>query len=139
MRLNKIPFLFLFIGIWAVINTSALSYRGKFDQQDISHWEAMLKTNVIGVLRTARIFQSLLRNTGGRIINLGTTEGGEAGLVAYTASKYAVEGASNALREEFTPLGIKVITINTQGISPDLMLSSPKLKKYVLFSFYFEI
>lgn len=116
-------------GIWAVINTSGVSYRGKFDQQDVAYWEAMFKTNVIGVLRTARIFQSLLRKTSGRIINIGATNGEEAGLVAYTASKYAIQGASNALRQEFLPLGIKVITIDPRGIVPDLMYSVPKLKR----------
>lgn len=88
----------------------------------------MLKTNVIGVLRTARIFQGLLRNTGGRIINLGATEGEETGLVAYTATRYAVQGASNALRQEFAPMGIKVITLNPH-LSPELMYATPKLKK----------
>lgn len=113
-------------GIWAVINTSGLSYRGRLDQQDISHWDAMLKTNVVGVLRTARTFQGLLRNTAGRIITLGSV-GEEAGLVAYTAARYAVEGASKALRQEFAPLGIKVVTLNPNGLTTDLMFSTPKI------------
>ncbi|KAF5302259.1 hypothetical protein FQA39_LY10298 [Lamprigera yunnana] len=116
-------------GIWAVINTSGVSYRGKFEQQDVTYWEAMLKTNVIGVLRTARIFQSLLRKTSGRVINIGAVSGEESGLVAYTATRYAVAGASNALRQEFSSLGIKVITVDPMGIVPDLMYSIPKLKK----------
>ncbi|XP_031341112.1 D-beta-hydroxybutyrate dehydrogenase, mitochondrial-like isoform X2 [Photinus pyralis] len=115
-------------GIWAVINTSGISYRGRFDQQDVTYWDAMLKTNVIGVLRTARIFQSLLRKTSGRIINIGSTNGEESGLVAYTATKYAIQGASNALRQEFSPLGIKVITIDPRGILPELMYSMPKIR-----------
>ncbi|XP_018571583.1 D-beta-hydroxybutyrate dehydrogenase, mitochondrial [Anoplophora glabripennis] len=116
-------------GIWAVINTSGLSYRGRLDQQDIAHWDAMLKTNVIGILRTARKFQSLLRNAGGRIVNLGATENLGAGLVAYAASRYAVEGASRALRQELSPMGIKVLTVSPQGILPELLFSTPKLNE----------
>lgn len=109
-----------------MINTNGLSYRGKLDQQDISHWDAILKTNLVGVLRTARTFQGLLRNTGGRIITFGAIFE-EAGLVAYTAARYGVEGASKALRHELAPLGIKVITLNPQGLTTDLMFSAPKL------------
>lgn len=115
-------------GIWAIVNTSGLSYRGRLDQQDITHWDAILKTNVVGVLRTARTFQPLLRNTSGRLINIGMANNAEADLVAYTASKYAVEGANNALREEFAPLGIKVITLHIAGVSPELMFMSPKVQ-----------
>ncbi|CAH1159727.1 unnamed protein product [Phaedon cochleariae] len=114
-------------GIWAVVNTSGLSYRGRLDQQDNSHWDAMLKTNVVGVLRTARKLRPLLRNAGGRIITVGATEQLGAGLVAYAASRFAVEGASKALRQELAPVGIKVVTINPQGIMPELLFSVPKL------------
>ncbi|KAJ8979238.1 hypothetical protein NQ317_012148 [Molorchus minor] len=116
-------------GMWAVVNTSGLSYRGRLDQQDIAHWDAMLKTNVVGILRTARKFQNLLRNAGGRIITVGATDNLGAGLVAYAASRYAVEGASNALRQELSPMGIKIITINPQGIPPEKLFVVPKLKE----------
>lgn len=113
-----------------MINTSGLSYRGRLEQQDIVHWDAMLKTNVVGVLRTSRTFQALLRNTNGRIINFGIPDNrSEAGLVAYTATRYAVEGASNALRQEFAPLGIHVITLRPTGVTPELLFTSPKLNK----------
>jgi NAD(P)-dependent dehydrogenase (short-subunit alcohol dehydrogenase family) len=118
-------------GMWAVINTSGLSYRGRLDQQDIAHWDAILKTNVVGVLRTARTFQGLLRNTSGRLINFGVPESAEAGLVAYTASRYAVEGASNALRQELAPTGIKVVTLRLSGVSPELLHAPPKLDTLV--------
>lgn len=113
-------------GIWSVINTSGLSYRGRLDQQDISHWDAILKTNVIGVLRTARTFQGLLKNTGGRILNIGASECEDAGLVAYTAARYGVEGASQALRKEYAPLGIKTITLNPSTTQSETMFTPPK-------------
>lgn len=110
-----------------MINTSGLSYRGRLDQQDIAHWDAILKTNVVGVLRTARTFQGLLRNTSGRLINFGVPDSAEAGLVAYTASRYAVEGASNALRHELAPVGIKVVTLHLSRFAPELLFVTPKL------------
>ncbi|KAJ8937397.1 hypothetical protein NQ318_015749 [Aromia moschata] len=116
-------------GIWAVVNTSGVSYRGRLDQQDISHWDAMLRTNVVGLLRTARKFQNLLRNAGGRVIAMGAADDLGAGLVAYAASRYAVEGASGALRQELAPAGVKVVTVNPHGIQPEMLFAAPKLKE----------
>ncbi|XP_076273198.1 D-beta-hydroxybutyrate dehydrogenase, mitochondrial [Rhynchophorus ferrugineus] len=116
-------------GIWSVICTNGLTYRGPLAQQDIGHWDTILKTNIVGVLRTARTFQNLLKNSNGRIITIGTTDNMGGGLVAYAASRYAVEGASHALRQELSPLGIKVVTINPVGILPELLFCQPKLVK----------
>lgn len=113
-----------------MINTNGSSYRGRLEHQDVSHWDATLKTNVIGVLRIARTFQGLLRHASGRMVTLGCAEGSvEAGLVAYTAARYAVEGASNALRHELAPLGIKVVTLNLRGVAVETMFAAPRLKK----------
>ncbi|KAJ9599373.1 hypothetical protein L9F63_010135 [Diploptera punctata] len=76
----------------------------------------MLRHNVIGALRTARTFIPLLRNKKGRLINLGMNNNITSGLVAYTAARYAVEGASLALRQEIAPYGIHIITLQPNGI-----------------------
>lgn len=104
-----------------------MSYRGRLDQQDIGHWDAMLKTNVVGLLRTARTFQSLLRNTKGRLVTLGACDSVDAGSVACTATRYAVEGASDVLRKELAPLGIRVVTLHPKGVGADYMFCTPKL------------
>ncbi|KAL3266260.1 hypothetical protein HHI36_010440 [Cryptolaemus montrouzieri] len=116
-------------GIWAVINTTGLIYKGRLDLQDTSHWEAMFKTNVIGVLRSARVFQGLLRNTSGRIITIGPEDCTESGLVGYAATRHAVKGASIALRKELEPLGIKVVTLEPKGFSTEGLYILPKIKK----------
>lgn len=110
-----------------MINTSSVSYRGRLDQQDIGHWDAMFKTNVIGLLRTIRTFQSFLRNTKGRLITLGASDAIDTGSVACTATRFAVEGASEVLRKELAPYGIKVVTLNPKGVTADIMFSTPRL------------
>lgn len=115
--------------MWAVINTSSVSYRGRLDQQDIGHWDAMFKTNVIGLLRATRAFQSFLRNTKGRLITLGATDAIDTGSVACTATRYAVQGASEVLRKELAPYGIRVVTLHPKGVGADVIFSTPKLDK----------
>lgn len=119
-------------GVWAVLCTNGLTYRGRLDQQDIGHWDAMLKTNVVGLLRTARTFQSLLRNTKGRLVTLGTTgsqESDTAASVACAATRHAVQGASEALRHELAPGGIKVVTVRPKDVGVDVMFAAPKMEK----------
>ena len=68
--------------------------------------------NVFGLLDTTRAFLPLLRDTGdgARLINVGSLAGvvSSAGSATYSASKFAVEGANDALRYELQPFGISV-------------------------------
>ena len=68
--------------------------------------------NVFGLLDTTRAFLPLLRDTGdgARLINVGSLAGvvSSAGSATYSASKFAVEGANDALRCELQPFGISV-------------------------------
>ncbi|XP_050299209.1 D-beta-hydroxybutyrate dehydrogenase, mitochondrial [Anthonomus grandis grandis] len=118
-------------GIWAVICTNGSTYRNPLTQQNIDHWDSLLKINVIGVLRTARTFQNLLKNSRGRILTIGTTDNMGSGLVVYAASRFAVEGASYALKHELSPFGIKVVTLNPMGIMPELLFCQPKISKKI--------
>ena len=68
--------------------------------------------NVYGLLDTTRAFIPLLRATGdgARLINVGSLAGvvSSPGSATYSASKFAVEGANDALRYELQPFGISV-------------------------------
>lgn len=95
------------------------------------HWETMFKTNVLGSLRTARAFIGLLRPTHGRLIYFGACNPGD-GLVAFTASRIAVEGCVDALRTELQNYGINVIALDSRGVSAEALYRAP-----IPFSEYF--
>lgn len=84
----------------------------------------MFKTNVLGSLRTARAFIGLLRPTRGRLIYFGACNSGD-GLVAFTASRIAVEGCVDALRTELQSYGINVIALDSRGVSAESMFRAP--------------
>lgn len=98
--------------------------RGRIESQDSMHWEAMFKTNVLGSLRTARAFIGLLRPTRGRLIYFGACNPGD-GLVAFTASRVAVEGCVDALRSELQTYGINVIALDSRGVIAESMFKAP--------------
>lgn len=111
-------------GIMAVINTSGVIHRGKVEHQDVMQWENMLKTNILGSLRVAKAFVGFLRPTRGRLIYLGAGHTGD-GLVAFTASKIAVEACAEELRKELQPYGVSVVALDTNGVPAEALYRPP--------------
>lgn len=85
------------------------------DEGDVDDWEAMIDTNVKGLLYITRQIAPMMRaQASGHIINISSTA---AKLVykngnVYCASKYAVEALNQAMRIDLLPYGIKVSAIN---------------------------
>ena len=81
------------------------------DQGDLNDWDAMIDTNVKGVLYVTRIIsRKMIAAGGGHIVNIGSiagTETYENGAV-YCASKHAVHAISQAMRADLLSAGIKV-------------------------------
>jgi 3-hydroxy acid dehydrogenase / malonic semialdehyde reductase len=78
-------------------------------------WEAMLQTNVLGILRMTRAALPLMRNNpGGSIINIGSLAGHVAyeGGAVYCAAKAGELQITRALRLELIGTGVRVSTID---------------------------
>lgn len=97
-----------------VINNAGFGLAGPVEETAVEEAARQLETNFFGTLRVCRAVLPLMRRAGGGcIINISSL----AGLIAipfqafYSASKYAVEGFSEALRMEVRPFGIKVVLI----------------------------
>ncbi|XP_036338968.1 estradiol 17-beta-dehydrogenase 2 isoform X1 [Rhagoletis pomonella] len=122
-------------GIAAVINTSGSLFRGRVEVQEGQQWEHMLRTNILGSLRVAKAFVSFLRPTRGRLIYLGAGAGthqagtsvqdSDGGLVAFNATRAAVEKCVMELRKELQPWGVKVVALDTSGITAEALYRAP--------------
>jgi 3-hydroxy acid dehydrogenase/malonic semialdehyde reductase len=78
-------------------------------------WEAMLQSNVLGVLRVTRAVLPLIpRDSGSSIINVGSVAGHTAyeGGAAYCAAKAGELQITRALRLELNGTGIRVGTVD---------------------------
>lgn len=78
-------------------------------------WEAMVQTNLLGVLRVTRAALPLIpRDDGASIINIGSVAGrtGYAGGSAYCAAKAGELQITRALRHELFGHGIRVSTVD---------------------------
>ena len=78
-------------------------------------WEAMLQTNVLGVLRMTRaVLPQMPRDTGAMVLNIGSIAGRVAyeGGAAYCAAKAGELQITRALRLELSGTGIRVATLD---------------------------
>ncbi|MDE5621651.1 MAG: SDR family NAD(P)-dependent oxidoreductase [Alistipes sp.] len=84
------------------------------DCGDTADWDAMIDTNVKGLLYVTRtILPKMVAAGGGHVVNIGSiagTEPYENGAV-YCASKHAVHAISQAMRADLLAAGIKVTEI----------------------------
>ncbi len=99
-----------------VVNNAGLAAGlGTIDEGEYANWDAMLDTNVKGLLTVTKELLPRLKAQGyGHIINISSTAGKAVypkGNV-YCASKHAVDALSQAMRIDLLPYGIKVTSIN---------------------------
>ena len=95
----------------ALFNNGAYAHPGAVEDLSTKHLRTLLETNFIGWYDlTRRILPAMRRHGSGRIVNCSSVLGFVAVRFtsAYSASKFAVEGWSDALRLELRGTGISV-------------------------------
>ncbi|MGQ9468169.1 MAG: SDR family oxidoreductase [Anaerolineae bacterium] len=97
-----------------VVNNAGFGIAGAVEDTPIEAAKSQLETNFFGVLRVCRAALPVMRAQGeGLIVNISSL-GGVIALpfqALYSASKFAVEGLTEALRLEVRPFGIRVTLI----------------------------
>lgn len=98
-----------------LINNAGMHTGGSIETSPAENIKLQMETNFMGMVHLTREILPVMRNQGGgRIINLSSI-GGLMGLpfqAFYSASKFAIEGFSEALRMEVRKFNIEVIVIN---------------------------
>ena len=99
-----------------LVNNAGLAQGlSKIYEGDIAHWDAMIDTNVKGLLYVTRaVSPGMVSRKKGHIINIGSIAGKEVydnGNV-YCASKFAVDALNKAMRLEMAVHGVKVTGIH---------------------------
>ncbi|HET6398414.1 MAG TPA: SDR family NAD(P)-dependent oxidoreductase [Candidatus Thermoplasmatota archaeon] len=103
----------------ALLNVAGIANPGPLETQPITAIEKQFEVNALGALRLARAVLPLMRERrSGRIINVSSTNGRVVSpfMGAYSASKFALEALSDALRLETAPFGIKVVVVQPGSV-----------------------
>lgn len=101
-------------GIDALINNAGQSRFGAFAGEDEAALRELIAVNVTAPLLLARAaLPHLMAGSGGCIVNVGSVLGaiGFPHFAAYSASKFALRGFSEALRRELADTGVKVLYV----------------------------
>ncbi len=101
-----------------LVNNAAILLSGPFADMAMSDWDRLMAINLRGAVRCAQQAFQLMRECGGGIVNvssLGGVAGTEKfpGYAAYTVSKFALTGLTEALAAEGKAQGIRV-----NGVAP---------------------
>ena len=105
--------------LMGLVNNAGVSFVGPLLHLPIDQFRQQIEVNLTGVMITTQAFAPLLSahdgRTGapGRIVNISSVGGRNATpfLGPYSASKFAIEGLSEALRRELLLLGVDVIIV----------------------------
>jgi len=97
-----------------LVNNAGFGFAGAIEEAADEEWQAVFDTNFFGPMRLTQALLPLFRRQGsGHIIQISSHGGfrGFAGFGVYNASKFALEGASEALAAEVAPLGIQLTIV----------------------------
>ncbi|WP_414447003.1 SDR family NAD(P)-dependent oxidoreductase [Burkholderia sp. 22PA0099] len=96
-----------------LVNNAGYGLLGAIEEASDEEVEAIFHVNVFGTLRLTRAALPELRGHGGHVINVSSLGGfaASAGWGIYNATKFAVEGLSEALALEGAAMGVKVMIV----------------------------
>ena len=98
-----------------LVNNAGVGVGARFLETPLEDWDWILPINLMGVVHGCRMFvpAMLERGNGGHVVNLSSAAGyfPNPTLAAYTSTKFAVLGLSEALRIELRPHGIGVTAV----------------------------
>ena len=110
-------------GVDVLVNNAGVAVGGTFEQVSDEDFEWLFEINFWGVVRMTRAFLPLLRaSEDARVVNLSSVYGLVAPpeQAAYSASKFAVRGFSEALRHELEGSGVGVSVVHPGGIATSI-------------------
>ena len=116
-----------------LVNNAGIGYFAAVEESDEKEVRKMFDVNVFGLSRMIHVvLPGMRKRRKGFIVNLSSIAGLRSfpALGYYNATKFAVEGLSEALWQEVEPLGIKVMLVEPSGFRTDWAGRSAKETKH---------
>jgi short-subunit dehydrogenase len=112
-----------------LFNNAGVALGGSFEEISEADFQWLFDINFWGVVRMSRAFLPVLRQSdAARIINISSLFGliSPPGQAAYSASKFAVRGFSNALRYELEGSTVGVTVVHPGGVATSIAKNARK-------------
>jgi NAD(P)-dependent dehydrogenase (short-subunit alcohol dehydrogenase family) len=109
-----------------LVNNAGIAVAGPLEFLPVAELRRQLEVNVVGQVAVAQAMLPMLRESRGRIVNMGSIAGLSALPMTgpYAASKFALEAITDSLRVELLPFGVDVIIIEPGVIATPIWETS---------------
>lgn len=108
-----------------LVNNAGNFYAGYFEDISPEAFRAQMETNFFGPLNVTRAVLPIMRAQGaGQVITVSSLAGliGQEFVVAYAASKFALEGWMESLRFDVAPFGIQTMVVEPGFFRTELLV-----------------
>jgi NADP-dependent 3-hydroxy acid dehydrogenase YdfG len=104
-----------------LVNNAGVMLLGPFGTEQRNEARQMVEVNLLGAMTATEVFLDQLRDGGGDLVNISSVAGrtARAGNAAYAATKWGMNGWSEALRQELQP-DIRVTVIEPGAVATEL-------------------
>ena len=104
-----------------LVNNAGVMLLGPFSSERRADYRQMVEVNLLGAITATEVFLDQLKDGGGDIVNISSVAGRTArpGNGVYAATKWALGGWSESLRQEFLP-DIRVTLIEPGAVATEL-------------------
>lgn len=110
-----------------LLNNAGIGTFAKFLEMEPEQWEHIIQVNLMGTYYVTRaVLPKMIERQTGDIINISSTSGlrAAAGSSAYSASKFAVLGLTEALMQEVRKHNIRVSALTPSTVATPLALAN---------------
>jgi NAD(P)-dependent dehydrogenase (short-subunit alcohol dehydrogenase family) len=124
-----------------LVNNAGYGLAGAVEETSAEEVRSIFDTNVMGLLNVTRAVLPHMRSQrSGHVINMSSLGGYRvgAGFGVYGSTKFAVEGLSEALHAELSPLGIHVTVVEPGYFRTDFLDSSSAMEAKNVIADYAE-
>jgi NAD(P)-dependent dehydrogenase (short-subunit alcohol dehydrogenase family) len=114
-----------------LVNNAGYGNLAPVEDTTLDEFRAQIETNLFGVIiLTKAVLPYFRERRAGHIVQITSIGGriGPVGRAPYAAAKWGVEGFSESLAKEVTPLGIKVTLVEPGGFRTDFAGASTDLR-----------
>ena len=115
-----------------LVNNAGIMLLAPFTPDSHADHRRMIEANLLGAMNATEVFLDQLRDGGGDLVNMSSVAGRTArpGNAVYAATKWGINGWSEALRQELQP-GIRVMVIEPGAVATELTdhITQPDVKK----------
>jgi NADP-dependent 3-hydroxy acid dehydrogenase YdfG len=104
-----------------LVNNAGVMLLAPFTSDQRAEHRRMVETNLLGGMTATDVFLDQLRDGGGDLVNISSVAGrtAPAGFAVYAATKWGMNGWSEALRQELQP-DIRVMVIEPGAVATEL-------------------